>query len=652
MRATLIMFLLITIKVNATTYYVSNAGNDANDGLTPETSWQTLAKVNTTVTSGDTVKLKCNDTWTVATRLIPASSNIYYTSYSTGAKPLVTGFVNATVGSPTANVYTINVPDAVADLKTVLINGKLAIKARYPNSTYLTATATTDSTLTIQAADTANIVGKKIVVRSAHWILDNVTVIEKTGLVIKVTPKLTYDPDALGCNGYFKQNDESYLDATNEFVFDSVNKVLKVYATSTPTVQYSTADTLVWMRQKDNITVDGIQFTGANKAVFQLDTCNYITIQNCTLNNNGTNAIVFKRNTYPTIANDSILNTLNNAIMTTKNNSAPYVTDPCTAITITGNYIKNTGIYPGMGVSNNNQYFAINICADSSNINNNLIDSSGYTPLQWNGLASTIEKNYVTNYCFAKDDGGGVYTVKGSPPYYGYSGGSVVRNNIVLHGKSATNGTVIGSAFSGGSAGVYLDDYTDSITVEYNTVYDVTHYAFNLRSAKHITAKYNTFIDSLTNVFNLTGSTSDANNYNFKHNIYYQKNASYYIVTHGSLSGYSYDSDSNYCIKPVAESSLFRYNSTNYSLSGYAAASGQEVHSNGMPGGYTLAYNDVLIYNPTNADSTVTLDDTYIDVQGNIYVNEQEITLTPFESKLLFRYQYNYTKSQNYFIPH
>ena len=50
---------------DSTQYYVdATSGNDGNDGLTPGTAWQTLAKVNgATLLQGDTVNLLCSDSW-------------------------------------------------------------------------------------------------------------------------------------------------------------------------------------------------------------------------------------------------------------------------------------------------------------------------------------------------------------------------------------------------------------------------------------------------------------------------------------------------------------------------------------------------------------------------------------------------------------
>ena len=45
------------------TYYISAIGCDTNDGLTPDTPWQTIKKVNSSVVGGDTVCFRCGDTF-------------------------------------------------------------------------------------------------------------------------------------------------------------------------------------------------------------------------------------------------------------------------------------------------------------------------------------------------------------------------------------------------------------------------------------------------------------------------------------------------------------------------------------------------------------------------------------------------------------
>ncbi len=77
-----------TAEVTGTKYYVSNSGDDSNDGLTPETAWQTVYKVNTFdgYKPCDGVLFKRGDSWRQTFNL-DAVSGVTYSAYGSGEKP-------------------------------------------------------------------------------------------------------------------------------------------------------------------------------------------------------------------------------------------------------------------------------------------------------------------------------------------------------------------------------------------------------------------------------------------------------------------------------------------------------------------------------------------------------------------------------------
>ena len=75
--------------IKGTTYYVSNCGDDNNDGRTPENPWKTLKKVSEAyLNEGDGVLFKRGDLFrgTVKTK-----SGVTYSAYGEGAKPMFYG---------------------------------------------------------------------------------------------------------------------------------------------------------------------------------------------------------------------------------------------------------------------------------------------------------------------------------------------------------------------------------------------------------------------------------------------------------------------------------------------------------------------------------------------------------------------------------
>jgi hypothetical protein len=97
-----ILLILFAIKSNATTYYVSNAGSDNNNGITAGTSWQTLTKVQSEgnsglIKAGDSIVFKRGDSFTGILKWATiwgyhcptgtASKPITFSNYGSGANP-------------------------------------------------------------------------------------------------------------------------------------------------------------------------------------------------------------------------------------------------------------------------------------------------------------------------------------------------------------------------------------------------------------------------------------------------------------------------------------------------------------------------------------------------------------------------------------
>lgn len=90
-------------------YYVSNTGNDSNDGLTEATAWKTLNKVNSvSFERGTYVCFERGGLWRGK---IKAKSGVTYTAYGEGDKPLIYGSpenganANKWVQTDTENVW-------------------------------------------------------------------------------------------------------------------------------------------------------------------------------------------------------------------------------------------------------------------------------------------------------------------------------------------------------------------------------------------------------------------------------------------------------------------------------------------------------------------------------------------------------------------
>src|ERR1017187_7532061 len=93
-----VILLALSFTANATTYYISASGNDANNGTSTTTSWKTLSKLNSMFSSlkaGDNVLLNRGDVFygnIIVKKSGTSGLPITIGAYGTGAKPIISGF--------------------------------------------------------------------------------------------------------------------------------------------------------------------------------------------------------------------------------------------------------------------------------------------------------------------------------------------------------------------------------------------------------------------------------------------------------------------------------------------------------------------------------------------------------------------------------
>src|SRR5437870_5324703 len=99
-KLTSVLLLIFGLTANATTYYVSNSGNDSNNGTSTSTPWRTLSKVNSFFNSlkpGDNVLLNRGEVFygkiTIG-KSGTSTARITIGAYGSGAMPVITGFTD------------------------------------------------------------------------------------------------------------------------------------------------------------------------------------------------------------------------------------------------------------------------------------------------------------------------------------------------------------------------------------------------------------------------------------------------------------------------------------------------------------------------------------------------------------------------------
>lgn len=91
----LVVMLLSSVSVSAATYYISNNGNDTNDGLSESTAWRTIEKVNQrTFSPGDKILFESGGVWSGSLWVRGSGTKgnvIEIGQYGTGSKPVING---------------------------------------------------------------------------------------------------------------------------------------------------------------------------------------------------------------------------------------------------------------------------------------------------------------------------------------------------------------------------------------------------------------------------------------------------------------------------------------------------------------------------------------------------------------------------------
>ncbi|MCU7550617.1 Ig-like domain-containing protein [Chitinophagaceae bacterium LB-8] len=662
MKSPLLWALFICLcpaLVQAKTYYFSASGNDSyssTQATNQSTPWKSINKLNaiwSTLQPGDVVLFKRGETFygTIKPNKSGSSSApITIGAYGSGNNPVITGFVTlsswTSIGSGRYESYNASLGSTVA---MVTMNGLAQELGRYPNSNasnkgYLNFESKgTNSITDNELPSSPNWAGAEVVIRSSHWSLDRMNITSHSGHTIAYSPAASYSLKA--GFGYFIQNDVRTLDKQGEWAYKASTKKLTVhFGSSTPSsyqVKASVLTNVVYISGYNYITFDNLTFEGANDDALYIKSSTGTQVLNCNILNTGNNGIEATSTTKLLVENSTIDYSNNNGIFLTGGNSYT---------TIRSNAIKNSGIFAGMGFNGANNSVGLRDNGNNSLIEYNTIDNSGYCAIRFTGNYSTIKNNFITNFCFVKDDGAGIYT--GSPDKVERVGRKIT-GNIILNGIGAKEGTTDKTTLQ--ASGIYLDNYTANIDITDNTVANCGKVGIYVHNAHKLNIRNNTSFDNNSGQLQFTFDNTGARitQINMKNNIFVSKTKTqtvgYFYTYLGSSDINSFGTlDSNYYARPIDDNSTIRtatglYTSSQVisarTLSGWQTAYVHDDRSKKSPKtlSSTVDPNSYLRleYNASNTSKTIALDATYIDMKNKTYSGS--ITLAPYASAVLMK---------------
>ncbi|CAN5410080.1 hypothetical protein BH11BAC5_BH11BAC5_13250 [soil metagenome] len=510
----LIFWLFSTAVSNANSYYVSASGDDSNDGLTINTPWQSLAKINqSSFAAGDVILLKRGDVFYGS--VVVNRNDVSFDAYGTGALPIISGFTQLSSWVDAGNgIWKANVSGASSALKIILIDGVQQRKGRYPNYNdsdggWLSYESFdgSNSSITDEQLSTSpyNWTGATLAMKAYSYVINLCPVTAHNGGTLNYnkavgTLGIVNSPGMAGY-GYFVTDDLHTLDSFGEWFLDKDTKDLYVYFgsndPSTYNVQASNTNVLLdcgvagYMggtatKAYSNISISNIAFEGANSAAVNAFNGSNITVSQCTINNCYNGIFMWNITNSITIGN-TITNIQNNAIQQLGLSSSSLTT-------IKNNTIRHVGLFEGMGDSGEgNTYGGINQDGDNAIISGNRIDSVGFNGIHWQGSNVVVESNFVNHHNMKLDDGGGIYTYAEKTKV-----NRIVRNNIVLNGIGNRQGRTENDARTWG---IYNDGSTNNVVYLNNTVSIEDGGGLLNNSGQNIVVTGNTFFEVPVSVY-------------------------------------------------------------------------------------------------------------------------------------------------------
>ncbi len=172
----LILFpVFVTFSSRAATYYVSNAGNDANSCTSPGQSWKTLEKVNGfSPLPGDRILFNRGDEW-FGSIVVNSSGTpdkpLVFGAYGSGNKPAVSGLIELKNWEYSGGgIYKCHFK-FINDVNLLVINGHIQHMGRYPNTGFLSYEKVDSiaSVIDRELPNTPDWTGAEMVIKNNNW---------------------------------------------------------------------------------------------------------------------------------------------------------------------------------------------------------------------------------------------------------------------------------------------------------------------------------------------------------------------------------------------------------------------------------------------------------------------------------------------------
>ncbi|MBB1286142.1 right-handed parallel beta-helix repeat-containing protein [Flavisolibacter sp. BT320] len=569
---TLFVFLcaIFSFKAFSKSYYFSTTGDDSRSSVEAQsqlTPWKSIQKLNSIFSllkPGDSILFKRGDVFYGSINVGLSGTTdapIVFSSYGTGERPIITGFSTLSgwksAGGNSA-IWEAVLPAPVSAVNLVAIDGVSKAMGRYPNYSdpnkgYLSIKSHIGSTQINDAAlsSVPNFTNGELVIRKNRWEIERGVISQHSGPAITYNTPTNFEP--ANDFGFFIQNHLGTLDQKGEWYFEgSTNKLFLFFGATNPSisvVKATTIDNVVVLQGRNNITFENLSFQGANSRMFLIQHASNISIKDCSVLFSGFDAFYTENASGFAIQNTTIENANNGAI----------ICYSCRDTYIVKNDVRNVGVHPGMAKPQG-LYTAISVIGSNHTVAYNNIDSVGYVAIDFMGDSVLIKNNFINQFGFVKDDGGGIYTWNGFSPLRKYTNRKVV-GNIILNGIGAGAGT--NSPGYAPMHGIYLDDKTGDVEVGDNTVANCGLSGIYIHNSYNLSVQNNTLYNNEKQLILTSDEYSGGvliRNIVAKNNILFSKSSNQHVAYSVSDNNDLAEMgvfDRNYYCRPADENFIF-----------------------------------------------------------------------------------------------
>jgi len=444
--------LVPPLTVQSATYYVSSStGNDANDGISESTPWQTIGKVNeVTFDENSSILFKREDIFRGAISSYKFQTGLTFGAYGSGDNPIIAGSVQITGWKQTehpalgSNVYEADVSTFIVEndkgnenkIQHLFVNGELMTIARYPNvdspadKNWLKVgagagkDAFTDPALVTYGKPDNYWKDATLRIRNYSW----------TYKVFKMTGYTATNGKIMATGlggqlpewGYFLDDKLEELDYPGEWYYDASAKKVYLYpkngaAPNNLLVEgstYGTGVNIYW--HEDNSTVENLTFRHFISVGVAVNNSDNVTVRNCHFEYNTSGVSVYKS------ANVLVTdNTFNYQFKNSIGLSAPSDFD-VQASAVEKNQMTNTGMFPLYCTRYEGVCYgtAVSVFGKAQTIRQNLIENTGWIGIYLKAGGHHLVENNVIRKALALLNDGGAISIG--------SDGNIIRGNFLL----------------------------------------------------------------------------------------------------------------------------------------------------------------------------------------------------------------------------